>query len=222
MSIKRLVLCVCIFSAMTVIARAQCNPTQTVTVRATIVVNGTTFNGNCTRYKAGPELGDGGQGENQKPVFKVVNGTLLNVVLGAPAADGIHTEGNVTLRNVHWEDIGEDALTVKKSGNVTIDGGSARLGSDKVFQINAACTFTVRNFTADTAGKFIRQNGGKTFKVTMIIDRCTISNMSECIARTDSSTTTVRMTNTRYRNIKKSLFIGFASGNVTQSGNTQF
>jgi pectate lyase C len=46
--------------------------------------------------------------------------------------------------------------------------------------------------------------------------------MSEAIARTDSPSTTVRMTNTRYSRIGRQLFIGFASGNVSQSGNVQY
>jgi hypothetical protein len=57
--------------------------------------------------------------------------------------------------------------------------------------------------------RIIRQNGGTTFKVSMFIDRCDISMMSEAIARTDSPTTTVRMTNTRHSRIGKQLFIGF-------------
>ena len=226
MRVKQLALCMFTLAVVSGVAGAQtpptCPVTGTIVVHATIVVSGATFDGRCTRYVAGPELGDGSQSESQKPVFKVVNGNLRNVVLGAPAADGIHTEGNVTLNNVHWQDVGEDALTVKKSGSVTIDGGTAFNASDKVFQINAASTFTVRNFLARSAGKFIRQNGGTTFKVSMFIDRCDISIMSEAIARTDSPTTTVRMTNTRYSRIGKQLFIGFASGNVSQSGNVQY
>jgi len=143
-------------------------------------------------------------------------------VLGSPAADGIHTYGNVTLENIVWEDIGEDALTIKESGTVVLNGGSARNGDDKVFQINAASTFRVSNFTARGAGKFIRQNGDTTFKVQVFIDRCDISQMKEAIFRTDSSSSTVSMTNTRYSEIGKSLFVGVSAGNITQSGNTEY
>jgi pectate lyase C len=226
MRFKQTALCLFTLMMLAGIASAQnpptCNVTNTVIVRATIVVTNTAFDGGCTRYVAGPELGDGSQDEDQKPVFRVINGMLRNVVLGAPAADGIHTEGNVTLNNVHWQDVGEDALTVKKTGTVTIDGGTAFNADDKVFQINAASTFTVRNFVASNGGKFIRQNGGSSFKVSMFIDNCDISNMDEAIARTDSSTTTVRMTNTRYSDIGDALFIGFAPGNVSQSNNTEY
>jgi pectate lyase C len=193
-------------------------------VNSTIVVpRNTTFDGQNKRYTAGRPLGNGSQDENQKPVFKLEDGaTLLNVVLGAPAADGIHTYGDVVLRNIVWEDIGEDAMTIKESGTVILDGGSARNGDDKVFQINAPSTFRVSNFKAQKAGKFIRQNGDTTFKVQVYIDRCDISDMKEAIFRTDSSTSTVSMTNTRYSRIGKSNFVGVRAGNITQSGNTAY
>jgi pectate lyase C len=149
-------------------------------------------------------------------------GKLINVVLGAPAADGIHTEGNVTLENITWEDIGEDALTIKESGTVILNGGSATKGEDKVFQINAAATFRISNFKASNAGKLIRQNGGSDFKAQVFIDKCDISDMDEAIFRTDSSSSTVSMTNTRYHAIGESLFIGVSSGNITQSNNTEY
>ncbi|XXY26472.1 pectate lyase [Sorangium sp. So ce233] len=193
-------------------------------VDSTIVVRaGQTYDGGGRRFIAGSALGDGSQSEGQKPVFKLENGAVLrNVVLGAPAADGIHTYGNVTLENIVWEDIGEDALTVKESGTVVLNGGSAVNGEDKVFQINAASTFRVSNFRASNAGKFIRQNGGTTFKVDVFIDRCDISRMDEAIFRTDSSTSTVSMTNTRYSDIGDSLFIGLSSSRITTSNNTEY
>jgi len=193
-------------------------------VNQTIVVAaGQTFDGGGKRYTAGKALGDGSQDEGQKPMFHLEDGaTLTNVVLGSPAADGIHCYGDVTLRNIVWEDIGEDAMTIKESGTVILDGGSASNGDDKVFQINAASTFRVSNFKASNAGKFIRQNGDTTFKVSVFIDKCDISNMDEAIFRTDSSTSTVEMTNTRYSNIGDELFVGVSAGNIKQSNNTEY
>ncbi|HLV65721.1 MAG TPA: pectate lyase [Polyangiaceae bacterium] len=206
-------------------AKACSTITEFGTVSSTIVVrSGETFDGQCRRYRADPNtLGDGSQDEDQSPVFKIEDGgRLINVVLGSPAADGIHTYGDVTLENVVWEDIGEDALTIKQSGTVTLDGGSARNGDDKVFQVNAASTFRVSNFRASNAGKFIRQNGGTSFKVEVFIDRCDISDMDEAIFRTDSSTSTVTMTNTRYSNIGDELFMGVNPANITVSNNTEY
>ncbi len=195
---------------------------SSMTVNSTIVVgSGQTYDGMCRRFIAGSALGDGSQAEGQSPVFQVNGGTLINIVLGFPAADGVHTQGNATLRNITWEDIGEDALTIKGAGTVTLDGGSSQKGSDKTFQVNAASTFRISNFKATTAGKFIRQNGDTTFKVAVFIDHCDISNMSEAIFRTDSSSSTVSMTNTRYSNVGTP-FIGVSSGNITQSNNVQY
>lgn len=40
------------------------------------------------------DLGDGGQDEGQDPIFNLANGaTLSNVIIGSPAADGIHCDG---------------------------------------------------------------------------------------------------------------------------------
>jgi pectate lyase C len=191
---------------------------QTIVVKA-----GETFDGQGQRFSAGPELGDGSQSETQKPLFKLEDGaSLRNVVLGSPAADGVHCHGDVQLENIVWEDIGEDALTIKESGTVVLRGGSASNGDDKVFQINAPSTFRVSDFKAAHAGKFIRQNGGTTFKIEVYIERCDISDMKESIFRTDSTTSTVNMTDTRYSAIGKTLFMGVMPANVTSSGNVAY
>jgi pectate lyase C len=214
-----LVLCAPVLAA----SPPACVPTGApVVVRATMKIDATTFDGGCKRYVAGPELGDGGQGEAQKALFRVMNGgTLKNVVIGSPAADGVHSWGNATLQNVHWEDVGEDAFSIKKAGNVLIDGGSAYNADDKVFQLNAEGSLTVRNFVVRNAGKMVRQNGGKTFKNTIVLDNIDVSDMKEAIARTDSPVTTVRMVNSRYRNVGQK-WIGFGAGNVSESNNVPY
>jgi pectate lyase C len=190
-------------------------------VSSTIVVDsGEVYDGQCEIYRADPdELGDGSQAEGQQPVFEVESGgTLRNVVIGASGADGIHVSGNVTLENVHWLDIGEDALTVDgSSGTVTLNCGSAANSDDKVFQVNTASTLRISNFTVRNAGKFIRQNGGTTFRVDVFIDHSDISNMSEAVFRTDSSTSHVTFTNSRYSDIGDGLFI---FGSTTVNGNS--
>jgi pectate lyase C len=193
------------------------------TVSETIVVDsGETYDGGCRIFRADPnELGDGSQEEGQLPVFEVDSGgTLRNVVIGASGADGIHVSGNVTLENVHWLDIGEDALTVDGSGTVTVNCGSAANSADKVFQVNSTSTLRISNFTVRQAGKFIRQNGSTMFRVDVFIDHSDISNMSESIFRTDSTSSHITLTNSRYSNIGDGLFI-FGSravdGNSDQS-----
>ncbi|GIO92698.1 MULTISPECIES: pectate lyase [Paenibacillus] len=203
---------------------------QPSTAEAATVVNetirveaGQTFDGKGQTYVANPDtLGDGSQAENQKPIFRLEAGaTLKNVVIGAPAADGVHCYGNCTITNVTWQDVGEDALTLKSSGTVNISGGAAYKAYDKVFQMNAAGTINIQNFRADDIGKLVRQNGGTSYKVVMNVENCDISNVKDAILRTDSSSSTGRIVNTRYSNVP-TLFKGFASGNTTQSGNTPY
>ncbi|MEK6989901.1 pectate lyase [Paenibacillus sp. FSL K6-1566] len=203
---------------------------QPSTAEAATVVNetirveaGQTFDGKGQTYVANPDtLGDGSQAENQKPIFRLEAGaTLKNVVIGAPAADGVHCYGNCTITNVIWQDVGEDELTLKSSGTVNISGGAAYKAYDKVFQMNAAGTINIQNFRADDIGKLVRQNGGTSYKVVMNVENCDISNVKDAILRTDSSSSTGRIVNTRYSNVP-TLFKGFASGNTTQSGNTPY
>jgi hypothetical protein len=201
------------------------------TVNATIVVNaGEVYDGACKIFRANPDtLGAGNQDEGQKPVFRVNDGgTLKNVVLGASAADGVHLHGDVTLENIHWLDIGEDAMTVKESGTVNLNCGSAAHAEDKIFQVNAASEIFISNFTASDGGKFMRQNGDTTFKVTVTIDHSDISDLDEVIFRTDSSSSHVTVKNTRYSNLGKGLFmfgddvVNGNSGQSTVSNNQEY
>jgi pectate lyase C len=69
-------------------------------------------------------------------------------------------------------------------------------------------------------GKFLRQNGGTTFKITVNADRCDISNMSEGVFRTDSSSSVAKLTNSRLHN-SGSLCIG-SWASCSGSGNTNY
>ncbi|GGM28134.1 MULTISPECIES: pectate lyase [Micromonospora] len=133
-------------------------PTGQVNVNGTIEVSGT-LDGGLRRYCC---IGDGSQEESQDPMFRLAAGaTLQNVIIGAPAGDGVHCAGPCTLRNVWWEDVGEDAATFRGSGSPTflVDGGGARSASDKVFQHNGPGTLTVQNFQATNFGTFYRSCG---------------------------------------------------------------
>ncbi len=183
------------------ITGATCTPNGSVSVSSTIRVSSGTYDGGCKVFNATSALGDGSQNEGQKPVFIVENGaTLKNVILGSNGADGIHFYGSGTIDNIKWTNVGEDAMTVKQSGTINIKNISAFAGSDKFFQVNAAATINMSNCVVDTMGKFLRQNGGTTFKIGVTVDSCQISNMSEGIFRTDSSVSTARITNSRLRN----------------------
>jgi hypothetical protein len=145
--------------------------TGTKNVTSTIKVSGT-FDGKLTRYQGT----SGSQSESQPPIFDLADGaTIQNVIIGNLGQDGIHCNGNCTLRNVWWEDVGEDAATQKGTKNssqvMTIDGGGARAAADKVFQHNGPGTMIIQNFFADGFGKLYRSCGNcsKQFKRTAII-----------------------------------------------------
>jgi hypothetical protein len=139
-------------------------PTGQVGVDGTISVSGT-FDGQLRRYCC---IGDGSQEESQDPMFDLAAGaTLQNVIIGAPAGDGVHCAGSCTLRNVWWEDVGEDAATFRGSGSPVflVDGGGARSASDKVFQHNGAGTLTIQNFQVSNFGKLYRSCGNCSTQV---------------------------------------------------------
>ncbi|HLL69206.1 MAG TPA: pectate lyase [Micromonosporaceae bacterium] len=131
-------------------------PRGTVKVDATQQVSGT-FDGGMRRYYG---IGDGGQSESQDPMFVLANGaTLQNVIIGAPAGDGVHCEGNCRLVNVWWEDVGEDAATFRGGTRYDVIGGGARSASDKVFQHNGGGTVYISGFYVENAGKLYRACG---------------------------------------------------------------
>lgn len=162
-------------------------PTGQQTLTATMSVSGT-FDGGLRRYVGGGDLGSGGQAEDQDPLFNLASGaTLQNVIIGAPAADGIHCAGACTLRNVWWEDVGEDAATFRGSSSSIsslVDGGGARLASDKVFQHNGAGTVTIRNFQVERFGKLYRSCGncGTQFQRHVVIQNVTVTAPGDAIA----------------------------------------
>ncbi|WP_434096595.1 pectate lyase [Streptomyces nitrosporeus] len=131
-------------------------------VSSTMKVSGT-YDGGMKRLYGSGDLGSGDQDENQPALIELADGaTLQNVILGAPAADGVHCSGACTIKNVWWEDVGEDAATFRGSSSSTVrtvDGGGARLAQDKVFQHNGAGTLVVKNFQVEDFGKLVRSCG---------------------------------------------------------------
>ncbi|MEU3998147.1 pectate lyase [Streptomyces fungicidicus] len=146
-------------------------------VSSTIAVSGTKDYGMKRLYGTG-DLGSGSQDEDQGPILELADGAVLkNVILGAPAADGVHCKGSCTLQNVWWEDVGEDAATFKgkSSGSVyTVSGGGAKEASDKVFQFNGAGTLNVSNFSVKNFGTFVRSCGNCSTQYKRTINLNTI------------------------------------------------
>lgn len=110
-----------------------------------------------------------GGSETQQPVYTLRNATIRNVRINKNAADGIHcTEGHCRIENTVWEDVCEDAATLKDKGiSLTISGGSATNADDKVFQHNSVIpggsTIFIENFqTFGRVGKLYRSCGDCT------------------------------------------------------------
>jgi pectate lyase C len=162
----------------------------TITFTSTYVIPaGVTYNGNGNTIKASG-MGDGGQGEGQKPFFRLnANSTLRNVKLSAPGVDGCHFYGNGTMNEVTWQDVGEDQFTVKSGGNCWVSGASAVNASDKFGQANAATSVTLYYHTQTNGLKNIRPLGGSTFTCNFYYDNNRAATTKEAIGRTDSSTT---------------------------------
>jgi hypothetical protein len=115
------------------------------------------------RFVGVGDLGSGSQDEGQPAFFALEDGAVLrDVILGFPAADGIHCEGSCTLENVWWEDVGEDAATFSTDSAtdvMTVRCGGARQAADKIFQHNGGGTVVIDTFFAEDFGKVYRSCG---------------------------------------------------------------
>jgi hypothetical protein len=146
-------------------------------VSSTINVSGTR-DGGFVRYYG---ISSGDQDESQPPIFQLSDGaTLKNVIIGTNAGDGIHCTGTCTLENVWWEDVGEDAATLKGTSTsqvMTINGGGARSASDKVFQHNGPGKFVIKNFQVSDFGKLYRSCGNcsKQYARTVVIENIKVT-----------------------------------------------
>ncbi|MDO0915905.1 pectate lyase [Streptomyces sp. DT2A-34] len=144
-------------------------------VSSTIKVSGT-YDGGYKQFYGSGALGGDSQEEGQDPVFQLADGAVLkNVIIGTPAADGVHCLGSCTLQNVWWNDVGEDAATFKgksSSAVYTVYGGGAKNGSDKVLQFNGAGKLVVSKFQVAGSGKLVRSCGNCStqYKRTIIIN----------------------------------------------------
>lgn len=179
---------------------SSCSSSGSQKVSSTIRVNGGTYDGKCKTFNPTGDVGDGSQSEGQKAVFRIEGATLKNVIIGNNGADGIHIYKGGKLENILWKNVGEDAFTVKSEGNVTANKLEAYDGSDKFIQVNAKTNLKVTNCIVKNMGKFLRQNGGKTFPITVTVDNCEISNMKEGIFRSDAGTGTAKITNSKLSN----------------------
>jgi hypothetical protein len=123
---------------------------------------GKSFDGGNVRYDRGSGACTGQkEGGDKDAVFLLEEGaTLSNVVIGANQAEGVHCLGSCTLNKVWFEDVCEDAITIKqKSGTSYINGGGAKGASDKVVQHNGGGTVKIDSYCVQTFGKLYRSCG---------------------------------------------------------------
>ncbi|PPR01472.1 hypothetical protein CVT24_001876 [Panaeolus cyanescens] len=141
------------------------SPPTTSSLSSAIKVGaGQTFNPPkaFTRYERGSGACSGQtEGGEADAVFILESGaTLNNVVIGKNQAEGVHCKGPCTLNNVWWEDVCEDAVTIKQtSGTSRINGGGAKGASDKIVQHNGGGKVIISNFYAENFGKLYRSCG---------------------------------------------------------------
>ena len=188
-------------------------PTEMPPAAGTVVVNdpivvkaGQTFDGGGKLYQAGAALGDGGRSEGQKPVFILEDGaTLKNLQIAG--ADGVHVYGDANIQNVWWKDVGEDALSKKKEGDVKITGGGAFNAHDKIFTATAGGSLSIDGFTAENFGRLVAtdhryvppRNDG-TFPLEVSITNSRLTNGDE-VFRTDAANARVTFNNNEMNDI---------------------
>ncbi|MFI1565732.1 pectate lyase [Streptomyces sp. NPDC020490] len=173
-------------------ATAWPTATGSKAVSSTIEVSGT-YDGALKKFYGSGALGTSGQDEDQGPIFELADGaTLKNVIIGTPAADGVHCLGSCTLQNVWWLDVGEDAASFKgKSSSAVykVTGGGAKNADDKVLQFNGAGKLTVTGFQVENFGKLVRSCGNcKTqYKRTVVLSDIDVTAPGEAIVGVNSN-----------------------------------
>ncbi|EGZ21967.1 pectate lyase [Phytophthora sojae] len=143
-------------------------PTSTGSVHfseAHIVKAGEVFDGKMQTYERS-DVSCEGQTESgaDTAVFKMEPGaTLKNVIIGKNQMEGVHCDKHdCTIENVWWDDVCEDALSVKggtASSVTTVTGGGARSADDKVIQHNGYGTVKIDGFYGEDISKLYRSCG---------------------------------------------------------------
>lgn len=106
---------------------------------------GETFDAGWVKYDRGSgACGGQTEGGEADTVFVLEEGaTLKNVIIGKDQAEGVYCKGSCTLEYVWFEDVCEDAISIKGDGTANIIGGGAYGASDKVIQHNGCGTVNV-------------------------------------------------------------------------------
>ncbi|RMY67834.1 hypothetical protein D0863_07528 [Hortaea werneckii] len=125
---------------------------------------GEVYDGEWKRYDRGSGACSGqSEGAWEDAVFYLHEGaTLQNVIIGKDQAEGVHCTGHCTLKFVWFEDVCEDAISIKNDAagsNSYIIGGGAYHAGDKVIQHNGCGTVNIINYYVEDYGKVYRSCG---------------------------------------------------------------
>jgi len=124
---------------------------------------GEVFDAGWAKYDRGSGACGSGEGGESDAVFVLASGaTLRNVIIGKDQMEGVYCLGSCNLEFVWFEDVCEDAISIKEDGAgdvVNIIGGGAFHASDKVIQHNGCGTVNVINFYVEDYGKVYRSCG---------------------------------------------------------------
>mgnify|MGYP003471515430 FL=1 len=136
------------------------------------------------------DVSEGEQAEDQRPFFLLAKGaSLKNVTITHPGCEGVHMMGDNTLDNIHWEDVGEDAASVRSyfpGGRITIRNSEGHKASDKMFQFNAPCDVRIEHFVGSDMGKLVRQNGGEEFELKIDLNTVEVTEVVSAVVQSDS------------------------------------
>ncbi|KAJ6595509.1 pectate lyase C [Mycena vulgaris] len=141
-------------------------PTTSSLSKAMTIAAGTTFTPPLpyTRFDRGAgACSEQSEGGDSDAVFLLAEGaTLSRVTIGANQAEGVHCLGSCTLDHVYFEDVCEDAITIKQTSASAvshINYGGAKNAADKIVQHNGAGTVIINSFYAQNFGKVYRSCG---------------------------------------------------------------
>lgn len=108
------------------------------------IAAGETFDAEWVKYDRGSGACGSGEGGEADTVFVLEDGaTLKNVIIGADQQEGVYCLGSCNLEFVWFEDVCEDAISIKGDGTANIVGGGAFAAEDKVIQHNGCGTVNV-------------------------------------------------------------------------------
>ncbi|KAG8692485.1 hypothetical protein FRC08_009742 [Ceratobasidium sp. 394] len=183
-------------------------PPKTSSLSAAMSITGT-FDGGNVRYDRGSGACQGQkEGGDKDAVFLLQSGaTLQNVVIGANQAEGVHCLGPCNLYNVWFEDVCEDAITIKQSsGTSNIVGGGAKNADDKVVQHNGGGNVVIDSYCVQNFGKLYRSCGNCStqYKRTVTISNV-IASSGKVLAGVNSNygdVATIKTSTNKYTSVK--------------------